>query len=47
MFNLINDGDRIVIGISGGKDSIVLFEAMMTYKQYAKKEFIRKIGELK
>jgi tRNA(Ile)-lysidine synthase TilS/MesJ len=39
MFNLINDGDRIVIGISGGKDSIVLFEAMMTYKQYAKKEF--------
>lgn len=39
MFNLINDGDLIVIGISGGKDSIVLFEALMTYKQYAKKDF--------
>lgn len=39
LFNLISDGDRIVIGISGGKDSIVLFEALMTYKQYAKKDF--------
>ncbi|MFA5660493.1 MAG: GNAT family N-acetyltransferase [Bacilli bacterium] len=39
LFNLINDGDKIVIGISGGKDSIVLFEALMTYKQYAKKDF--------
>lgn len=39
LFNLINEGDKIVIGISGGKDSIVLFEALMTYKQYAKKDF--------
>lgn len=39
LFNLINDGDKIVIGISGGKDSIVLFEALMTYQQYAKKTF--------
>lgn len=38
-FNLINDGDKIVIGISGGKDSIVLFDALVTYKKYAKKDF--------
>lgn len=38
-FNLINEGDKIVVGISGGKDSIVLFEALITYKQYAKKSF--------
>lgn len=39
LFNLINDGDKIVIGISGGKDSIVLFDALVRYKSYAKKDF--------
>lgn len=38
-FNLINNGDKIVVGISGGKDSIVLFEALHTYHHYAKKQF--------
>jgi tRNA 2-thiocytidine biosynthesis protein TtcA len=38
-FNLIQSGDKIVIGISGGKDSIVLFEALRTYKRYSKKDF--------
>lgn len=39
MFNLIENGDKIVLGISGGKDSIVLFEALNTYKLYSKKDF--------
>ncbi|MFA5485813.1 MAG: GNAT family N-acetyltransferase [Bacilli bacterium] len=38
-FNLINNGDKVVVGISGGKDSIVLFEALMTYAKYSKKDF--------
>lgn len=39
LFNLIEDGDRIVVGISGGKDSIVLFDALVAYKKYSKKSF--------
>lgn len=39
LFNLIEEGDRIVVGISGGKDSIVLFDALMTYTRYAGKNF--------
>ncbi len=39
LFNLIEEGDRIVVGISGGKDSIVLFDALMTYKRYGQKDF--------
>ncbi|OQC11291.1 MAG: tRNA 2-thiocytidine biosynthesis protein TtcA [Tenericutes bacterium ADurb.Bin087] len=39
LFNLIQDGDKIVIGISGGKDSIVLFTALNTYKRYSQKTF--------
>lgn len=39
LFNLIEEGDRIVVGISGGKDSIVLFDALMTYQRYGQKSF--------
>ncbi len=39
LFNLINDNDIIVVGVSGGKDSIVLFEALLDYKKYSKKTY--------
>ncbi|HKM02406.1 MAG TPA: GNAT family N-acetyltransferase [Bacilli bacterium] len=38
-FNLIEDNDRIVIGISGGKDSIVLFYALTLYQKFSNKNF--------
>lgn len=38
-FNLIEDGDRIALGISGGKDSIVLFYALTLYQKYSNKNF--------
>lgn len=37
LFALFNDGDKIVIGISGGKDSVVLFHALARYQEYSKK----------
>jgi tRNA 2-thiocytidine biosynthesis protein TtcA len=38
-FNLINDGDHILIGLSGGKDSIFLTYALSVIRLRLKKEF--------
>jgi len=38
-FNLINNGDRICLGISGGKDSMAMFYALDLYKNFSKKKF--------
>lgn len=40
IFDLIHDGDRICVGVSGGKDSMLLLYALSIYKQIAKKEGI-------
>jgi tRNA(Ile)-lysidine synthase TilS/MesJ len=34
-YNMIQDGDKIVIGISGGKDSMVLLHAMKLYQRFS------------
>ena len=33
-YNLIQDGDKIAIGVSGGKDSLVLLKAMADFKKF-------------
>lgn len=33
-YKLINDGDRIIVGLSGGKDSLILLEALADRKAY-------------
>ena len=38
-FSMIEEGDRIAIGVSGGKDSMLLLYAMGLYRQYIKKDF--------
>lgn len=38
-FNLINDNDKICIGISGGKDSMAMFYALHLYKKFSKTKF--------
>lgn len=38
-FNLINNGDKIAIGISGGKDSMLLLYALNLYKKFSKINF--------
>ena len=38
-FQLIEDGDRILIGISGGKDSIFLAYALAILQKRMKKKF--------
>ena len=36
---MIENGDRIAIGVSGGKDSMLLLYAMWLYKQYMKVDY--------
>ncbi|MDO4203790.1 MAG: tRNA 2-thiocytidine biosynthesis TtcA family protein [Selenomonadaceae bacterium] len=38
-FQLIEDGDRILVGLSGGKDSILLLYALATMRSRLKKNF--------
>lgn len=38
-YKLIKKGDRIVVGISGGKDSMVLFYALTLYQKFAHTDF--------
>lgn len=38
-FNLIEDGDKIAIGLSGGKDSLLLTACLGTYRKYSKIKF--------
>lgn len=38
-FNLIEDGDRIAIGVSGGKDSLLLLHALSLYRKFTHKNF--------
>ncbi len=38
-FDLIGDGDRIGLGISGGKDSLLLLHAMSLYRKFSHKHF--------
>lgn len=38
-YNLISDGDRIAIGVSGGKDSLALVKALKLYSNFAPIKF--------
>ena len=38
-YNLIEDGDKIAVGISGGKDSLVLLKALSLYSHFSPQKF--------
>lgn len=38
-YNLIEDGDKIAVGVSGGKDSLVLLKALANYSIFSKEKF--------
>lgn len=39
-YNLINHGDKIVVGLSGGKDSLCLLYALTLYQKFSHTDFI-------
>lgn len=38
-FSMVEDGDRIAVGLSGGKDSMLLLEALKLYQLFSKKHY--------
>lgn len=38
-FGMINEGDRVAVGVSGGKDSMLLLYALGLYRKFAKVSF--------
>ncbi len=38
-YNLIEDGDKIAVGVSGGKDSMALITMLKEYSRYSPKKF--------
>lgn len=38
-FDLIAPGDRVAVGVSGGKDSLLLLEALARYRRFPGKDF--------
>ena len=38
-YNLIDDGDKIAVGLSGGKDSLTLLTALATLRNFYEKKF--------
>ena len=38
-YNMINEGDRIAVGVSGGKDSLALLDAMARMREYFPKKY--------
>lgn len=38
-YNLIEEGDKIAVGVSGGKDSLVLLSALSNFRKFSPKKF--------
>lgn len=38
-YHMLDDGDNVLVGVSGGKDSMLLMSALKLYQRFSKKQF--------
>ncbi|MEG2688764.1 MAG: tRNA 2-thiocytidine(32) synthetase TtcA, partial [Clostridia bacterium] len=38
-YQMINDGDKIFVGLSGGKDSVLMLAALAQYRVFSPEKF--------
>ena len=43
-YNLIENGDKVAVGVSGGKDSITLLTLLHEFQRFSDRKFDLKIG---
>lgn len=39
LYDLIEDGDRVAVGVSGGKDSVALLQTLVSLSRYSERKF--------
>ena len=44
-YKMIKDGDKIAVGVSGGKDSLTLLKLLAEYQKFSPEKYIHQVWQ--